>query len=64
MSKFTIDKSHFITGEILRPRKEDHKKEPLAWSIIKAVARILAEFGAIASGIEYLLRIIKLLGRF
>lgn len=48
----------------MRPRKEGHKKEPLVWSIIKAVARILAEFGAIASGIEYLLRIIKLLGRF
>ncbi|WP_155891516.1 hypothetical protein [Ligilactobacillus apodemi] len=48
----------------MRPRKEDHKKEPLAWSIIKAIARILAEFGAIASGIEYLVRFIKSLGRF
>ena len=45
----------------MRPRREKHKKEPL---IIKTIVKTLVEFGAIASGIDYLIKIIKWFGRF
>ncbi len=48
----------------MRPRKETHKKEPSMLVILKVIVKILVEFGAIASGIEYLIRIFKALTRF
>jgi len=48
----------------MRSRKETHKKEPVAWFVIRMIVRGLIGLGAIGSGIDWLIKIFKMLTRF